>query len=222
MIWGDLMGLRVRKSFKVGPMRVNVSKSGVGYSVGTKGVRVTKKASGVTRTTVSVPGTGVSYVKETSKKAAQPTGCLTPIIVTLAVVIAMVWLLTGCGAQPAVPSAPPSAEPSAPATVTPDPEPSWTGTLPGRTPPGAEPSASAEPSPSPSVKPSEEPTPSETPAPSEEPSERPSAPSGKMVWIPKSGAKYHSKASCSGMEGPKQVTLSEAEALGFTACKRCY
>ena len=38
------MGLNFRKSFKVGPARVNVSKSGVGYSVGAGGVRYTKSA----------------------------------------------------------------------------------------------------------------------------------------------------------------------------------
>ena len=59
------MGLRFRKSLNFGPMRVNVSKSGVGASAGCKGFRVTKKAGGGTRTTASIPGTGISYVKET-------------------------------------------------------------------------------------------------------------------------------------------------------------
>ncbi len=46
---------------------------------------------------------------------------------------------------------------------------------------------------------------------------------GNIVWIPtKGGKKYHSKSSCSGMISPKQVSLSEAKALGFTACKRCH
>ena len=62
------MGLRFRKSIKMGPVRVNLSKSGVGYSVGGKGFRVTKKAGGGTRTTASIPGTGISYSKSTSGK----------------------------------------------------------------------------------------------------------------------------------------------------------
>ena len=62
------MGLRFRKSFGKGPFRVNASKSGVGYSVGGKGFRVTKKADGGMRTTASIPGTGVSYVKDYSDK----------------------------------------------------------------------------------------------------------------------------------------------------------
>lgn len=67
------MGLRFRKSFSAGPFRINLSKSGVGYSVGTKGFRVTKKANGGIRTTASIPGTGISYVNETSgKKSTTP------------------------------------------------------------------------------------------------------------------------------------------------------
>lgn len=58
------MGLRFRKSINVGPVRVNLSKSGVGYSVGKKGVRLTRTASGRRQATVSVPGTGISYVKD--------------------------------------------------------------------------------------------------------------------------------------------------------------
>lgn len=62
------MGFRFRKSVKAGPFRLNFSKSGIGYSVGTKGFRYTKKANGGTRTTASIPGTGISYVKETGGK----------------------------------------------------------------------------------------------------------------------------------------------------------
>ena len=62
------MGFRFRKSFGKGPFRVTVSKSGVGYSVGGKGFRVTKKAGGGIRTTASIPGTGISYVKDYSDK----------------------------------------------------------------------------------------------------------------------------------------------------------
>ena len=62
------MGFRFRKSINLGPLRVNLSKSGVGFSVGTKGARVTKTADGKTRTTFSIPGTGISYVTEKGKK----------------------------------------------------------------------------------------------------------------------------------------------------------
>ena len=47
-------------------------------------------------------------------------------------------------------------------------------------------------------------------------------PQEQMVWIPESGSKYHSNSSCSGMNNPTQVTISEAKAAGYTACKKCY
>ena len=34
------MGFYIRKSFKIGPLRLNLSKSGLGASVGTKGARL--------------------------------------------------------------------------------------------------------------------------------------------------------------------------------------
>jgi hypothetical protein len=43
-----------------------------------------------------------------------------------------------------------------------------------------------------------------------------------MVWIPRTGSKYHKNSSCSGMENPTQVTISEAQSLGYQPCKRCY
>ena len=43
-----------------------------------------------------------------------------------------------------------------------------------------------------------------------------------MVWIPKSGQKYHKKSTCSGMKEPSQVTKEQAESWGYTPCKKCY
>ena len=65
------MGFRFRKSVKLGPFRVTFSKSGVSYSAGVKGLRVTKTASGAVRTTASIPGTGISYSKQTKSKPAE-------------------------------------------------------------------------------------------------------------------------------------------------------
>ena len=73
------MGFRFRKSINLGGgFKVNLSKSGVGYSWGTKGARITKTAKGTKRTTLSIPGTGISYVSETSgKKHTQNRGTQT-------------------------------------------------------------------------------------------------------------------------------------------------
>ena len=59
------MGLRLRKSVNLGYVfRVNFSKTGIGYSWGVPGARLTKTATGRNRATLSIPGTGISYVKE--------------------------------------------------------------------------------------------------------------------------------------------------------------
>ncbi|MDY3690650.1 MAG: DUF4236 domain-containing protein [Dysosmobacter sp.] len=68
------MGFRFRKSANLGPLRVNFSKSGVGYSVGGKGFRVTKRADGKTQTTASVPGTGIAYTKVSGSSSGKSAG----------------------------------------------------------------------------------------------------------------------------------------------------
>lgn len=66
------MGFRYRKSINLGGgFRINLSKSGIGYSWGTKGLRVTKTAKGTTRTTYSIPGTGISYTDDSGRGRRQ-------------------------------------------------------------------------------------------------------------------------------------------------------
>lgn len=69
------MGLRYRKSINLGGgFRINLSKSGIGYSWGTKGYRVTRTANGRTRRTTSIPGTGISYVHDSGKSIKRVSG----------------------------------------------------------------------------------------------------------------------------------------------------
>ena len=66
------MGWRYRKSVNIGlGFRINISKSGIGYSWGGPGYRKTWKATGGTRTTYSIPGTGLSCVEETASRRTQ-------------------------------------------------------------------------------------------------------------------------------------------------------
>ncbi|MCP2329471.1 tetratricopeptide (TPR) repeat protein [Hamadaea flava] len=73
------MGFRIRKTFQVLPgVRLTVSKSGIGYSVGVRGARLTRTARGQVIGTIGIPGTGMSYVKtlrgsSKSRKNAAPT-----------------------------------------------------------------------------------------------------------------------------------------------------
>ena len=64
------MAFRFQKRIKLFPgITVNVSKSGLSTSVGTRGARVTM-GHGKRRTTVGLPGTGLSHTSITS--AAEP------------------------------------------------------------------------------------------------------------------------------------------------------
>ena len=73
------MGLRFRQSISTGPFRINLSKSGVGWSVGGKGVRYGRSASGRSYTTFGLPGTGISYTTGSSRSRGK-SGCLIPIV----------------------------------------------------------------------------------------------------------------------------------------------
>lgn len=73
------MGFRYRKSFHLGGgLRVNISSAGIGYSWGTKGYRVTKTAGGKVRQTLTIPGTGISYVEESGKGPRKGRGAKAP------------------------------------------------------------------------------------------------------------------------------------------------
>lgn len=56
----------------------------------------------------------------------------------------------------------------------------------------------------------------------EQASQEQQQPQEQMVWIPQSGSKYHSNSSCSGMNNPTRVTISEAQSMGYEPCKKCY
>lgn len=86
------MGLRFRKSIRLGKhARINLSKSGVGYSYGTKGLRWTKKSTGGTRTTTSIPGTGISHVSESSKKKPKRSIWLWILLIAVWPISLCVW-----------------------------------------------------------------------------------------------------------------------------------
>lgn len=67
------MGLRFQRRIKVLPgVRINLSKSGVGLSVGGRGAHIGITARGQRYTSVGVPGTGVSWREYQHKPALRP------------------------------------------------------------------------------------------------------------------------------------------------------
>jgi hypothetical protein len=57
------MSFFFRKTIKIGPLNINISKSGIGLSIGVPGARIGKSANGQTYISGSVPGTGLGYKK---------------------------------------------------------------------------------------------------------------------------------------------------------------
>lgn len=314
---GQMMGFRFRKSISAGPLRINFSKSGVGASVGGKGFRYTKKAGGGTRSTVSIPGTGISYVKDYSSKSSSKRGSQTknhkhndtpkstnnesnslielllciflgwmgahrfythrkvsglvylftlgccgigwlgdiliivsrffpnqnasikryikPIAYVLAFLILL--LIGGCNSEVSdVPTEPTAIVETTeattePETTAPTTEPTTVPTTEATTEPATEPTmestvtSTSEPATEAPTEPATEaPTEPVTEAPTEPATEAPTEPEpqGNMVWISKTGKKYHSNPNCSNMKNPSQITEEQAIARKLERCKKCY
>lgn len=81
------MGFRYRKSLNFGPFRVNLSRSGLGYSVGGRGFRAGVDSRGRTYTNLGLPDTGVSYRRSRARGrysavGRRARGCL-PVVCCL-------------------------------------------------------------------------------------------------------------------------------------------
>jgi hypothetical protein len=75
------MGFYFRRSVGVGPFRINLSKSGVGWSVGGRGFRTGVSARGRRYTTFGLPGTGLGY----RSYGRQARGCALPFLIGVAI-----------------------------------------------------------------------------------------------------------------------------------------
>lgn len=83
------------------------------------------------------------------------------------------------------------------------------------------PTATAEPTPTPTEKPTPKPTAKPTEKPIVAPTVKPENKT-EMVWITKSGKKYHSNSKCSNMKAPYQVSKENAMNSGRGPCSKCY
>jgi hypothetical protein len=77
------VGWNYRRSTRLGPFGVSLSKRGVGYSVGARGFRVGVRSDGRRYTRVGIPGSGLSYTAFTAERRPynSTTGCLILIAV---------------------------------------------------------------------------------------------------------------------------------------------
>ncbi len=88
------MGWNWRKAFNFGPLRVNLSKKGVGYSVGVRGYRVGRDAKGQDYNQTSIPGTGI-YKRAYSGRASGTRSWSLPAVIALFLLLLLVRLLLG-------------------------------------------------------------------------------------------------------------------------------
>jgi hypothetical protein len=75
------MGWYFRRGINLGPFRVNLSRSGVGWSVGRRGARIGVDAKGRRTTHASIPGTGLGH-RSVGRRGAK--GCLGAVAVGVA------------------------------------------------------------------------------------------------------------------------------------------
>jgi hypothetical protein len=85
------MGWSYRKSVNLGPFRLNLSKSGIGYSVGAKDFRVGVNSRGRRYESLTVPGTGLHYRSE-GKSRAQGGGCMGMVLMMVLLLAAGIQL----------------------------------------------------------------------------------------------------------------------------------
>jgi hypothetical protein len=85
------MGFYFRRSMNLGPFRVNLSRGGLGWSVGGRGFRTGRSGRGRRYSTISIPGTGMGY------RTSSRNGCLLFLLIApvaamlLASAATMLW-----------------------------------------------------------------------------------------------------------------------------------
>jgi len=87
------MSWSFRRSIRLGPLRFNLSKSGVGTSVGVRGFRVGKNAKGRDYSQISIPGTGI-YRRDYSNSPSQ-LGITSQkyVVIAIAILLALLWAI---------------------------------------------------------------------------------------------------------------------------------
>lgn len=239
------MGLRLRKSFNLGPFRATLSKSGVSTSVGVKGYRVTKLANGKVMKTASIPGTGISHVTVESHKAPiQKKHGKGPLIAGLAAVVLLLGLIGGCSSgkkEKEPPVDPPAATEAATSrddvAEAPDPKPEASAPVASAPEPESNPQPTSdlpdpEPVPVPQPEPESEPDPTPPPAPQPDPKPEPekpaaSEPVGPAVIGNKNSKVYHELdcGSVKKMKDSNKVSFDNADAAkakGYDPCQNCH
>ena len=86
------MGWNWLKRFNFGPFRINLSRKGIGYSVGVKGFRMGQDAKGQNYTQTSIPGTGI-YKRDYSGTQSRSRHWRLPLLVLALLLLLLVRFL---------------------------------------------------------------------------------------------------------------------------------
>jgi hypothetical protein len=93
------MGWRYRKALNFGPLRLNLSKRGLGASLGAGPFRIGRSATGLRYRSFRIPGTGISHHTTARRAKGAGLGCCLLLSGTLGLAvcgaIAMVRTLGG-------------------------------------------------------------------------------------------------------------------------------
>ena len=84
--------MELEEGLQLGPLRVNLSKKGVGYSVGVRGFRVGRDAKGQDYSQTSVPGTGI-YQRSYSGRGYGSKNWSLVALITVFLVLLLIKLL---------------------------------------------------------------------------------------------------------------------------------
>ncbi len=81
------MGWSYRKSVGLGPFRINLSKSGIGYSVGGRGFRTGVNSRGRSYKSLSIPGTGMRYYSSSKQGRLLALALLSGIVSVTTIIL---------------------------------------------------------------------------------------------------------------------------------------
>lgn len=87
------MAWNFRRSIRLGPIRFNLSKSGVGASVGIPGFRVGKDARGRKYQQTSIPGTGIYRRDYSSPSTQQGRPVSKFLLIGIVVLFVLLWAI---------------------------------------------------------------------------------------------------------------------------------
>jgi len=82
-----------RKVFNFGPLRVNLSKRGVGYSLGLRGIRIGRDAKGQRYTQTSIPKTGIYQRRYFGQRVVAQKWTLPALLAIFLILLLVKWLL---------------------------------------------------------------------------------------------------------------------------------